>query len=469
MIQAMQILQLNGLDLEERIQQELNENPLLELVEPGAPNGEAPAEVPADASPAEVANAKEERQVEAILEELERYQRDLADGRPRVRNDEEGDRKLEAMNNTPDQAKTLAEALIEELSIVRLEPRDRQLAEYVIQSLDERGWLTTPHEELAAEATAAIEGASAEPYTADDVAIVLEEIRRISHPALGARDLKECLQLQLAAHDLEDPLPAQLVEAHLEDIEHNRLPRIAKATNRSIEDVKAAIELLRTLEPSPGAGYGDQMADVITPDVLVEEIDGEFQVRLERERARELRLSPQYRDLLKQSKKGDEVREFVKKRLESARWFIDAVQLRQSTLLLVAKSIFRRQKGFLEKGTSGFQPLRMQEVADEVGVHISTVSRAVSGKYAQTPRGIFPLKYFFAGGTQKSTGEVASQISIKQRIAEIVAAEDHDRPLSDDEIADKLEELDHVRIARRTVTKYRKALDIPASTERRKF
>ncbi|MBK7876640.1 MAG: RNA polymerase factor sigma-54 [Planctomycetes bacterium] len=520
MIQAMQILQLNGLDLEDRIQQELNENPFLEEVEPGLAAQAAGGETAPDASPAEVANAQEDRKVEAILESLEQYQRDGSDGRPRARNDEEGDKKLEAMNNTADQGKSLAEALIEELAILRLEPRDRRLAEYVLYSLDERGWLTQPHEDVARDATVAIaaedglviaeephapavephadplatpagNGAHAapapptphaefahaaevpagvlQPYHADDVEIVLEEIRRISHPALGARDLKECLQLQLVSMDLEDPLPAQLVEAHLEDIEHNRLPRIAKATNRTIEDVKAAIEVLRTLEPNPGSGYGEPMAEVITPDVIVEEIDGEFQVRLQRERSRELRLSPQYRELLKQAKKGDGVRDWVKKRLESARWFLDAVQLRQSTLHRVAQVIFQRQRAFLEKGTSGFQPLRMQEVADEVGVHISTVSRAVSGKYAQTPRGIFPLKFFFAGGTQKSTGEVASQISIKQRIAEIVSAEDHDHPLSDDEIADKLEELDHVRIARRTVTKYRKALNIPASTERRKF
>ncbi len=527
MIQAMQILQLNGLDLEDRIQQELNENPFLEEVEPGLAANGTPGETAPDASPAEVATAREDLKVEAILQELEKHQNEFADGRPRVRNDEEGDRKLEAMNNTPDQGKSLAEALIEELAILRLEPRDRRLAEYVLYSLDERGWLTQPHEDVARDATIAIaaedglviapeaprvdaEGGAApsaspastdasptdaertpperaavrnerpasdastadahvlQPYHADDVEIVLEEIRRISHPALGARDLKECLQLQLAALDLEDPLPAQLVEAHLEDIEHNRLPRIAKATSRSIDDVKAAIEVLKTLEPSPGSGYGEPVAEVITPDVIVEEIDGDFQVRLQRERARELRLSPQYREFLK-AKKGDGAREWVKKRLESARWFLDAVQLRQSTLLRVAQVIFQRQRTFLEKGTSGFQPLRMQEVADEVGVHISTVSRAVSGKYAQTPRGIYPLKFFFAGGTQKSTGEVASQVSIKQRIAEIVGAENPDKPLSDDEIADKLEEQDHVRIARRTVTKYRKALNIPASTERRKF
>lgn len=467
MIQAMQILQLSGLDLEDRIQQELNENPLLEVLEPGVTEPDPLATPSADASPAELANAREERQVEAILEDLERYQRDAPDGRRPAGSPDEGDKKLEAMANTPDQGKTLAEALVEELAILSLEPRDRRLAEYVIHSLDERGWLTEPHEDVAREASTLIEGD--EPFTAEDVAIVLEEIRRISHPALGARDLKECLMLQIQALELDDPLVGQIVESHLEDVEHNRLPRIAKATGRTIEDVKQAIEQLRTLEPSPGAGYGEQVADVITPEVIVEEIDGEYQVRLLRERSRELRLSPQYRELLKQAKKGDGVRDWVKKRLESARWFIDAVQLRQSTLLRVAESIFKRQRGFLEKGTSGFQPLRMQEVADEIGVHISTVSRAVSGKYAQTPRGIFPLKFFFAGGTQKSTGEVASQISIKQRLAEIISGEDPDRPLSDDEIADLLEEKDHVRIARRTVTKYRKALNIPASTERRKF
>src|SRR5262249_42472430 len=151
------------------------------------------------------------------------------------------------------------------------------------------------------------------------------------------------------------------------------------------------------------------------------------------------------------------------------RWFIDAVQLRQSTLLRVSQAIFRRQRPFLEKGVSGFQPLRMQEIADEVGVHISTVSRAVAGQYAQTPRGIFPLKFFFAGGTKKETGELASQVSIKQRLAELVAQEDPDHPLSDDELARRLEEKEQVKIARRTVTKYRKALRIPSSSERKRF
>ena len=275
--------------------------------------------------------------------------------------------------------------------------------------------------------------------------------------------------LQIAAHGLENPLLVAIVENHLEDLEQNRLPRIAKETGKPIEAVKTAVALLKTLDPHPGAGYGETRVQTITPDVIVEESDGDYEVRLERQRVPRLALSPAYREFLRQAKKGDGVREWVKKRVESARWFIEAVHQRQSTLLMIAEAIFRRQKSFLERGVPGFQPLRMQEVADEVGVHISTVSRAVAGKYAQTPRGIFPLKYFFAGGTAKATGEVTSQVSIKQRVADLIAAEDPDRPLSDDELAKLLEEKDHVKIARRTVTKYRKALSLPSSNQRRKF
>ncbi len=541
MIQAMQILQLSGLDLLDRIQQELVENPFLE-VEEGAGDGEggakdgaaadgaspATGEASADgaeaAGPADLGDPRAEvsengrdRETESLVEELERLERDSTEGWSRPSSDgEEGDKKLEAMANTPDAEKSLAEALTEELAFLDLDARARKIAEYVIWSLDDRGYLTQSLEEIAAEVEAEERGegspisepsapsalspngtmprptveaqappaegveaaeittpatptAIASPTTIAEVASVLERIRGISHPAIGARDLKECLLLQIAAHGLENPLLVAIVENHLEDLEQNRLPRIAKETGKPLEAVKQAVALLRTLDPHPGAGYGETRVQTITPDVIVEEQDGEYEVRLERQRVPRLALSPAYREFLRQAKKGDGVKEWVKKRVEAARWFIEAVHQRQNTLLKIAQSIFVRQRGFLERGVSGFQPLRMQEVADEVGVHISTVSRAVAGKYAQTPRGIYPLKYFFAGGTQKATGEVASQVSIKQRIADLVSAEDPDRPLSDDELAKMLEEKDHVRIARRTVTKYRKALSIPSSNQRRKF
>jgi len=535
MIQAMQILQLSGLDLLDRIQAELVENPFLEVEEGpagakaegkdgGAATAGAEAEKSQDGGTAtgQAGEGGAETETDGLAEELERLERDSSEPWTRRGADgEEGDRKLEAMANTPDSEKSLAEALSEELTFLDLDPRSRKIAEYLVWSLDDRGYLTQSHEAIAAEIsselaaegeaaegaaraeargeatsearagasvgagpaeTATPEAVAAESAAASgelaappglvapaDVAAVLERIRGISHPAIGAHDLKECLLLQIASHGIDHPLLVAIVENHLEDLEQNRLPRIAKATGKPIEAVKHAVAMLKTLDPHPGAGYGETRVQAITPDVIVEEIDGEYEVRLERQRIPRLSLSPAYREFLRQAKKGDGVREWVKKRVEAARWFIEAVHQRQSTLLRIAQAIFVRQRSFLERGVEGFQPLRMQEVADEVRVHISTVSRAVSGKYAQTPRGIYPLKYFFAGGTQKASGEVASQVSIKQRIADLVAAEDPDRPLSDDELAKMLEEKDSVRIARRTVTKYRKALAIPSSNQRRKF
>ncbi|MBI5432227.1 MAG: RNA polymerase factor sigma-54 [Planctomycetes bacterium] len=453
MIQAMQILQLPAIDLEERIEQELTENPFLELAEPEP-----------DPEPEE-RTAAEAGRVEALLEVLERRTNDREIGPPSRSQgayDEDGERKLEAMQNTPEKPKSLSEALMDELAFLELDERGRKIAEYLIWSLDEKGYLPQPREDLARDC-------GVENATPEELEAVLAAFREAIHPALGARDLRECLLLQLDASGIDTPLVRTLVVDHLEDITTNRLPRIAKATGRSIEDVKHAIETIRTLEPAPGAQYGEARTEVILPDVTVEEIDGRYEVRLNRARVREITLNPMYRQLLRQAKKGDGVQEWVKKRVEAARWFIDAVQQRHSTLQRIADAIFVRQHDFLDKGIKALKPLRMQEVADVVKVHISTVSRAVSGKYAETPRGIFPLKFFFTGGTANEDGEVESQAAIKQRIAELVSQEDPDSPLSDDQLAARLEERDRIHIARRTVTKYRKALSIPSSSQRRRF
>ncbi|MCE9594936.1 MAG: RNA polymerase factor sigma-54 [Planctomycetes bacterium] len=453
MIQAMQILQLPALELEERIEQELTENPFLELAEP-EPDPEPEEQTAAEAG-----------RVEALLEVLERRTADRDLGPPsrsQSARDEDGERALEAMQNTPEKPKTLSEAMMDELAFLDLDERGRKIAEYLIWSLDEKGYLPQPREELARDC-------GVENATVEELEDVLFAFRDAIHPALGAKDLRECLLLQLDASDLDVPLVRTLIADHLEDITTNRLPRIAKATGRSIEEVKSAIEMIRTLEPAPGAQYGEARSEVIRPDVTVEEIDGNYEVRLNRGRVRDIALNPIYRQMLRQAKKGDGVQEWVKKRVEAARWFIDAVQQRRSTLQRIADAIFVRQRDFLDKGIKALKPLRMQEVADTVKVHISTVSRAVSGKYAETPRGIFPLKFFFTGGTTKDDGEVESQAAIKQRIKELVAQEDPDSPLSDDQIAARLDERDRIHIARRTVTKYRKALAIPASSQRKRF
>lgn len=597
MIQAMQVLQLPLLELSERIEQELTENPFLEVVEPERDVAGADG---ADAADGGAAEARVERAdagpasdgADAMLDYLERMDRDFGDGGPpRAAGGEEGDRKYEAMLNAPESARTLAAEVLDQLSALELTDRERTVLEYVVWSLDERGYLTeTPatlaheltrevqralgasgvdaileeaeapsavfaeeppvHEEpvrpasdaagevaasLAepaapdpaegnrAEADAAEKGTAStlalEPsgedgagqsptvspgghasgkdagatdtsggeargedalddgdmvVTEDEVRDALERLREAVHPGLGALDLRECLLLQLPTKGLWNPLMRQLIERHLEDVRANRLPQIARSTGHDIEEVKAAIELLQGLDPSPGAGFGEASAEVIHPEVMVhlDEEDGTIEVRLDRERTPSLRMSPMYQTqaFRKLLKEGDpEERDWARKKLEAASWFIDALAQRQSTLERISTALFERQKGFLERGKEALKPLRMQEIADEVGVHISTVSRGVAGKHAQTPRGIFPLKFFFTGGTTKSSGEATSQISIKERIKAIVAAEDPARPLSDEGIAKALEDSEGIKIARRTVTKYRKALEIASSTQRRQY
>lgn len=531
MIQAMQILQLPLLDLSERIDQELLENPFLEVIEPERDANDRNA----DGDGASDERGPEDGGTEGMLDLLERIDRDFGDGtRSRVQSSgEDGDRKYEAMMNTPETAETFAHAVLAQVSSLELTPREQTVLEYVIWSLDERGYLTETPATLAAELTlevqrtlqhataaspisaviadddeVAVEAVEPTPavandgpsavsaiddsdattaavdlenrdlapdemvVTEDEVRDALERLREAVHPGLGALDLRECLLLQLPSAGLWTPLMRKLVENHLDDIRANRLPQIAKATGQDIEDVKASIELLQRLDPAPGSGFGDTTAEVIHPEVIVELDDDGVVVRLDRERTPELRMSPVYqtKDYRQKLKEGSkEERDWVKKRLEAASWFIDALLQRQSTLERIANVLFRRQRRFLERGEEALMPLRMQEVADEVGVHISTVSRAVAGKYAQTPRGIFSLKFFFVGGTTKASGEETSQISVKERIKKIVGAEDVRKPLSDEGIAKALEEQDGIKIARRTVTKYRKALEIPSSTQRRQY
>ena len=454
MIQAMQILQLSALDLEDRVSQELLENPFLEVNENSGDREESnPKDEPVDGETAAL---------EGMIDELERYERDFGDGPQRRVSADEADRKLEAMQNTPATYHSLGDALLEQLALLDLDERRRELAQYLVYSLDPRGYLPDSLEEVAQQS-------GIENVTVEELQEILVDMRRATHPALGARDLKECLLLQLEPSGIDTPLVRSLVENHLEDITTNRLPRIARSTGQTIEQVKAAIDAIRHLDPSPGREYGEAPAETIHPDILVQELDGEFEVSLTRQGVPELTISSAYRQLLRQSGKTEAVRKWVKQRLESARWFIDAIEQRQSTLLRIANIVFERQREFLQRGVKGLTPLRMLEVAEATGVHISTVSRAVAGKYAQTPHGILPLRFFFSGGTQKESGGMASQASIKQHIKELIEKEDSSTPLSDDRLADLLKERNGIGIARRTITKYRKALGIPGSSQRRVF
>ena len=223
---------------------------------------------------------------------------------------------------------------------------------------------------------------------------------------------------------------SDLIEGHLEDIEANRFPKIAKETRRSLEDVQAASDFISALHPKPGVVFGGEAPPAILPDVVVEEVEGGWETRVEGGGIPDLRINPFYKDKLQVEGGTDpQVKEYLKKKMDSAKWLIDAIQQRHDTLSRVSRSVFARQQAFLEKGASFLTRLKMQEVADEVGVHVSTVSRAISEKYAQTPRGIYPLKYFFTGGTQSTTtGEMASWETVKKKVLEYAAAEDKANP-----------------------------------------
>ena len=461
MIQAMQILQLGALDLQERIEQELVENPFLEKIEA---EPERDTDVAREAERSDSGESSES--LESMLDDLERLDRDYGDGRTGRIATEDGDRRYEALQNTAAEPHSLAVTLMEAVVLMDLDPRDRDLVEYLVWSLDERGYLRSPHAELAAEMSVEL----GDPVEAEEIELALELLRSATHPAMGAASISECLVLQLRAlGGAPDDLTMTLAQEHLEDLQANRLPKIAKATGRSIVGIKLALEEIRLLDPSPARDYSEAPAETIHPEVVVEEVDGRRIVRLDRERNPNLKINPNFRKLLEQAGEDAEARAWIKKRIETAGWFLDAVEQRGSTLERIAKSIFERQTDFLDKGVSGLHPMRMQEVADELGLHISTISRGVSGKHAQTPRGIFPLKYFFTSGTASDTGEVTSQTSIKERVRQLIEAEDRQKPLSDDQLAAKLAEQDGIKIARRTVTKYRKALNLPSSTQRRSY
>jgi len=451
MIQAMQVLQLSSLDLQRRIEEELLENPLLERSDRS--EGNAAGEDPRTTGKLAA--------LEAVLaaRENDRWNPSLRRRRGTV---EDSDRKHDALQNTPAACRSLGESLLSQIALIDFDERQRAMLEFLAFSLDARGYLPQSFADLVLEC--GIDGA-----TEDEFSLLLEELRHATHPGLGARDLGECLLLQVKGGAQGDELLRRLITEDLDAVAGNRLPQIARKTGRSLADVGQAIELLRTLDPLPGSSFDESPAELISPEVLVEEIDGTFQVRLTREGAHELVLSPGYMKLLRGTPRGDPARAWVSKRMAAARWFIDAVSQRRSTLLRVAKALFDRQGTFLDTGPKALQPLRMGEVADVTGLHVSTVSRAVAGKYAQTPHGIWSLRSFFSGGTARSGGGVASQKSIQERLKEIVLAENPRAPLSDDRLARLLNDHEGIHLARRTITKYRKALAIPSSQQRRTF
>jgi RNA polymerase sigma-54 factor len=478
MIQSMEILQLPLMALQERIEQEMEDNPVLDQVEVDADEPEEPQEGEPVSSVADterelvVADSpNNEDDFERLLNMAENLPDDYEErSRPSLnRIEQEGDRRHDAMANMLARPESLTDYLHHQLSWFDVEDSVRRMAERIIYSLDTNGYLKTPLEELLPPLAPDSNG-DLQAYRAKQLAAAEEALRvvqRLDPPGVGARNLKECLLLQLTPGMLYYDELRVLITHHLEDLENNRLPQISKKIGLSIEKIQEVWHELRKLKPKPGADFTESTVPSVTPDVFVDRNEqGKYEIRLEDGQLPSLYISPYYRKLLRDEGTNAETREYIKRKINSAQWLIESIEQRRSTLTRVSQAIVDHQTRFLDDGPDHIEPLKMQQIADKVGVHVTTVSRAVDDKWIQTPRGIFPLKRFFVGGTTSADGEEVAWDRVRIKLQDIIDNEDKTKPLSDDAIVEELGKAG-ITVARRTVTKYRKAMNIPSSRGRR--
>lgn len=468
MIQSMEILQLPVQALEERIEQEVIENPVLEVqeIDPNVPEESYERE-----DPDSLADTEKELVVKDVGDNVDDFERlldldqqvpDHFDERPRPsanRAAEDADRRHDAMANIVTRPVTLQDALEVQLGELEISDELRAMAERIITSLDANGWLSAALSDLL-------------PPDADEDLLelaqhALEIVQSLEPAGIGARDLRECLLLQLTADmPYYDELKT-LISYHLEDLAENRMPTIQRKTGYTIERIQDACQQLRKLNPKPGAMYIETHIPTAIPDVYVDRDEsGKYKVWLEESQTPQLRISRYYRQRLMSGDATAEEREFIKRKVNSAQWLIDSIQQRRETLTKVSQAIVDHQIKFLDEGPEAIEPLKMQQIAEKVGVHVTTVSRAVDDKYIQTPRGIYPLRRFFVGGTTSATGEEVAWDAIRVKLQEVVDREDKSKPLSDDDLVVELQR-HGLTVARRTITKYRQKMGIPSSRQRR--
>jgi len=486
MIQSMEILQLPLMALQERIDQELQANPTLELrqVDPDDPGPvEAPTDTPTEPAEGErmlvVDDARDDgakdfdrlAKIADYLENEEFSTNDNFRGRRAITGDGERDGKLDAMSNAPDRAQSLAEHLLNQWSLLEVPANLDAPGRAIIEHLDADGYLRVP--------LADVQRTMKHPATTEEMQAALKLVQTLEPAGIGATSLPECLLLQLDAieedeelaegHDFQ--LERTLLREHARDLELNRYPQISAQLNRPIDQIKHAVKMLSRLHPHPGRLIARDEAPPITPDAIVyrDEETGRYEIKMTREPADDLYISGTYRRMMKDKSVDKSTREFLSNNVRNARWLIEAIAQRSSTLKRVIRVVVDAQQEFFEKGPEALKPLPMIQVADQLGIHVATVSRAVSEKWIQTPRGVFPLRRFFSQGTTNAaSGEDVSWDAVKEKLKAIIAEEDKSDPHNDDEIVKKLN-AQGFDLARRTVAKYRKILNIPTARQRREF
>ncbi|RMH24721.1 MAG: RNA polymerase sigma-54 factor [Planctomycetota bacterium] len=480
-IQSMEILQMALPELEERVEQELESNATLETFEATA-DGPIKSDDDSDERDLTVGegdaaedfarlDAMESSYSEAFENEYSatRAPRERAAGGSRLAG--ERDAKLDAMANTAARGPSLAEQLAEQWDLADVDEETQRLGRLILEHLDADGYLRTG---LDAIADRAPEGPS-RPDAArlEEALLVMQAV--LDPPGVLARNPRECLLIQIdAIEDAEGATETlrdarRLIAEHLDDLSHNRLPAVAEATGLPMERIRAAVEWMHRLSLAPGRALVRESAPIVIPDAIVEydEEEDRYVAHLTDGRLPSLRINPSYNTMAKDRGVDKKTRDFIKTNLSNAHWLIDALHQRRQTLLRVLNVVLTAQREFFDYGPASLKPLPMTQVADQLGVHVATVSRAVSGKHIQTPRGVHPLRMFFTGGTQTRTGEEVSWEAVRQALREIIDAEDKAKPLSDDALVAELKKRG-IDIARRTVAKYRAQLGIPSTRLRKR-
>ncbi len=448
LIETLKLLILPKVELLEKLDQELLENPMLEALEPEA----APTIDTADLD-ASLKNWKK------LLDGLQLSSSQLED--QSGGDDEEND-----PVNFTGYEKTLYENLHDQLVVAAPNDRLFQIADFIIGNLDDRGFLAVSDAQILEDANK--QRIADPPVKQSEVDEGIRLIQTLSPAGIGARNMRECLMLQLEDQELDDTLAYEIVRDFYEDLLSKNRPQLAQKLDASLEDVEFALDVLSHLSFSPAEGRG-LSAMAIEPDLyVIKDKDGLWQIHYNNENIPELAINNHYMDLLKKSSDfNTETKEFLVKKLESAKWWIEALGQRKKTLVNTMEAIIEHQQLFFDKGPENIRPLKMEEIADKIGVHPATISRVVKDKFVQTPYGTFPLRKFFIGGLESDTGEDIATDRVRDRIREIVAAEKNNKPLSDDKIAELLQN-EGIQIARRTVTKYRELLGIlPARMRKR--
>ncbi|PYN55962.1 MAG: RNA polymerase sigma-54 factor [Candidatus Rokuibacteriota bacterium] len=460
--QAIQLLQLSTLELQEVVNKELLENPLLEEVTPDTPETPADAPVSADTPPAPTVEQlstdpppTSERQTDELPFDFNAIMSAAGDDdheeRSLVSQEDRDDLPFE--NIVRNQA-SLADHLEEQLRFASEDAAVRRIGTQVIGNLDEDGYLRAEIEEIAQRSGA----------TAEEVAAVLQVVQGFDPAGVAARNVQECLLLQLRRDPLPDPVSVEIVETHFDDLSRRRYSDIARAMKLALDRIMESVEEIMALEPKPGRRFGGNDSRYIVPDVFVYKIGDEYTIVLNEDGIPRLRVNSLYRSLLRSS--GNDARQYVEQKLRSALWLIKSVDQRQRTLRKVTQSIVKFQREFLDRGLAHLRPLSLRDVGEDIGMHESTISRVTTNKYVETPQGLFELKFFFHSGIASGDGEMVSSVSVKKMIQDILAAEDPAKPQSDQEVAQALQKRG-LTIARRTVAKYREELGILPSHQRR--